>query len=118
VVGDDRAWLFTTTADAGRTRLQAALYAADGRLLATADADAADPGWLAGAAGACAAGDQLFVPTDAGLVRVDRDGDRLVPARSFPDTEPFVDAGSRLLAGPAGLFAATGRRILRLALTT
>jgi hypothetical protein len=59
----------------------------------------------------------LFVPTDSGIVRVERDGDRLSVARTFPDTEPFVDAGSRLHAGPSGLIAVTGGRILRLAFT-
>ncbi len=111
VVGDDRAWLFTTEIAAGQTRTRCILVAADGGLLASAD----DPDWLPGAAGACAVGEQLFVPTDAGLIRVDRDGDRLAAARSFPDTEPFIDAGARLLADPTGLYVATARRILRLA---
>ncbi|HTM23348.1 MAG TPA: hypothetical protein VL172_22655, partial [Kofleriaceae bacterium] len=56
VVGTDHTWLFTTYLDTGRMRITCQLLATDGHLLATTTADAADPGWLAAAAGACAAG--------------------------------------------------------------
>ena len=35
----------------------------------------------------------------------------LVEKRRFPDTEPFLDQSSRLLAGPSGLYVIEAREI-------
>lgn len=67
-IGDDHAWLWLTTADSGRLVTTAVVVGADGRILACEPVDAP---WLAGVAGACAVGTQLFVPTDDGIVRID-----------------------------------------------
>ena len=51
-----------------------------------------------------AVGPSLLVPTDDGIVRLDAEHDQIVRAKSFADTEPYVDAASRLLAGPNGVY--------------
>lgn len=100
----ERAWLWITLARHGRLTTTAIVFDRRGQLLAAlAPLDPADSPWLAGVAGACAAGDALFVPSDAGIVRVELDGDRLTTTRTFPETAPFVCAADRLALGPGAL---------------
>ncbi len=103
VLGDDRAWLWWHETDGARERLRVVLVGG-GRLLAQAEADASDPGWLAGIAGACAAGPMLMVPTDDGVVRVEHGAaGALTVTRRFPDTRAVVAAGDDLAAVAGGL---------------
>jgi hypothetical protein len=87
-----------------------------GRILARAEAKAGDGSWLSHLTGALPVGNFLLVPTDDGVVRVEQEGKELRVAREFPDTEPFVDAGSRLLPGPGGLYVVGDREIALLKL--
>lgn len=118
-VGRDRVWLFWREQRQAREVARCALIAASGALLATAEADsAADTApWLLAGPGSAAVGPYLFVPTDAGIARIEASGSALSATRLYPDTEPWVSAGSRLLPGPDGLYAIGADRILRLTLT-
>ena len=141
-LGSDRVWLFWREHRQGREIARCALIAASGALLATAETSAAnsqaDPeantdantdanpeanpeantdAWLYSGHGVVAAGPYLFAPTDAGLVRIEADGNTLRATRSFPDTEPVVSASDRLLAGADGLYVIKPDRILRLTLS-
>jgi hypothetical protein len=123
-VGSDRVWLFWREHRQGKEIARCALIAASGALLATAEAepeasdDGSDDGaWLLAGPGATALGSYLFAPTDAGVVRVEAQGNALRPTRGFPDTEPFVSAGDRLMAGAGGLYVVKPDRILRLTLS-
>lgn len=102
VPGDDRAWLWWREREGARETLRV-VCVGGGRVIATAAADASDPGWLAGVAGACAAGAMLLVPTDDGVVRVEPDGADLVVTRRFPDTRALVSSVDDLVAVPGGL---------------
>ncbi len=108
VLGDDRAWLWWREMDGARERVRV-VAVGQGRVLGEASADAADLGgqadhaWLAGLAGACAAGAMLLVPTDDGVVRVELDGAALRVTRRFPDTRDFVVAADDLAVAPGGL---------------
>lgn len=125
-LGGERAWLWITLAQRGRLTTTAIVLDAGARLLACAvDLDAADPNdpssalaapWLAGIAGACAAGPYLFVPTDAGLVRLECDAGKLVVTRTFPETAPLVCAADRLALGPASIDVLRRDDALRLSL--
>lgn len=125
-LGSDRVWLFWREHRQGREIARCALIAASGALLATAETHAAAPdadpeadddAWLYSGHGVAAAGPYLFAPTDAGIVRIEADGNTLRATRSFPDTEPVVSAGDRLMAGPDGLYVVKPDRILRLTLS-
>jgi hypothetical protein len=123
-VGSDRVWLFWREHRQGREIARCALIAASGALLATAESDPADPNdndagaWLQAGAGATALGPYLFAPTDAGIVRVEAQGTALRASRSFPDTEPLVSSGDRLLSSlTGGLYLVKPDRILRLTLS-
>jgi hypothetical protein len=53
----------------------------------------------------------LFSATDGGIVRLEVRAGAIQKTRDFPDTEPFVDAESRLFAGRRGLYVVGPRRI-------
>jgi hypothetical protein len=112
--GDGRCWLLTASHSAGRTRHRCAVVSAGGSVLALAEAEPGDGSWLQQLDGACAGGPFLLVPTDDGVVRVEVQDGRLLPTRLFADSEPFVDAGCRLLAGPEGLHVVDRREVRRL----
>lgn len=101
-LSDQLAWLWWRLADGARERLLLACVAG-GSVRGTAEVDAADPDWLAGLAGACAAGPFLFVPTDDGIVRVEVAGGAAVATRRFTETAPLCAAGDDLHADRDGL---------------
>ncbi len=111
-----RVWLFSACERRGVIHRRCDVIGEDGRLLASAQSGAGDeaPPWLTAIGGHCSAGEQVFAPTDDGVVRLERSGDRVIQTRSFPDTAPYVDAATRLVTTRAGLFAAKGRVITRL----
>lgn len=116
VFGPGRCWFLTASHENGRTVHRGTVIGRDGRVLATAMGAAGDGTWLGHIGHPCAAGGALLVPTDDGLVKVEVDGVSMVKTREFPDTEPFVDAGSRLLAGADGLYVVDEHEVRRLTL--
>jgi hypothetical protein len=110
VPGADRVWLWWREALAGKDTVQCAAISAHGEVLATLAAPQhdADAGWLANVPGACAVGAALFVPTDAGIVRVEVVAGDLAATRTFPDTADFVTAADQLFPAAGGL-AVRGR---------
>jgi len=100
----DYCWFFVAMQERGKTINRCIVVRADGSIKATADAEAGDGSWLSRLRGKCALGKFLFVATDAGIVRVEPDGDSIAVTGEFPDTEPFVSGGSHLFAGE-GIYA-------------
>jgi hypothetical protein len=113
---DERAWLFLAAQHRGRTVHQCVVVRRDGEVLAAAQGEGSDGSWLGALSGRAAAGGSLLAATDAGVVRVEPRGGSLVETRSFPDTEPFVTATTRLFAAPDGLYAVGEREIRILSL--
>jgi hypothetical protein len=113
-LGADHAWLWLTLADAGRLTTTAIVVDAQARVLASGVVDAP---WVAGVAGACPAGPHLFVPTDAGVVRVEIAGNALVQTRVFAETAPLVSAADRLSISDGGLDVCRARDVIRMQLT-
>jgi hypothetical protein len=116
VFTEDRCFFLTARQEAGRTLNRCVLLRADGSVVATAEAEEGDGTWLGGIRGRCAAGPYLFAPTDDGIVRVEAKDGAILETRRFPDTEPFVDAGSRLLPGRDGLYVVDRQEVRRLRL--
>ena len=116
IIGDDRAWLWLVSDDAGRLATTLLAVGADARVLATATL--ADAPWLAGLPGACAAGPHLFVPSDDGIARVEILHGAIAHTRTFAETAALVGAGDRLvLAGdPPALSVIRRRDAIRLEL--
>jgi hypothetical protein len=114
-IGDDRAWLWLTLAEAGRLATTCVVIGADASVLATETI--AEVPWLAGVAGACAAGPHLFVPTDDGVARIEIVQGVIAQTRTFAETAPLVAAGDRLALHPTGLDAIRRHDAIRLHLT-
>ncbi|HUH05016.1 MAG TPA: hypothetical protein VML75_23625 [Kofleriaceae bacterium] len=117
VIGGERAWLFVAEQVGARAMVRCFLIDQRGHVLAAAEDRLDEAAWMNSARGASALGELLFVPTDDGIARVEPDSGTLRITRTFPDTEPFVDRGQRLLAGPSGLFVVGRDRITRLDLS-
>jgi hypothetical protein len=115
VFGRDRCFFLTASEENGRTVHRCVVVMRDGSVAAVAVAAAGDGSWLGHLGAGCAAGDALLMPTDDGIVRVEVNGGGLAQTRAFPDTEPFVDASSRLIAGD-GLYVVDPHEIRRLVL--
>lgn len=107
VFGDDRCWLFLTTSEGGVLTNHCLLIHRHGRVEASASAAHGSDGWLGSIHGRAALGTFLFAATDEGIVRVDG----VTVGATYPDTEPFVDAATRLLASPHGLYAVSEKSI-------
>jgi hypothetical protein len=115
LVAGGGAWLWLTTSDAGRLVTTCIVIGADGRVLATDNLT--DAPWLPGIAGACAAGPHLFVPTDAGVVRVDVVQGAIVQTRTFAETAPLITSGDRLALSPGCIDALRPHDAIRMQLT-
>ncbi len=115
VIGVDRAWLAFTLADQGKLATTIVVVASSGQVIASETL--ADATWLAGFAGACAAGPQLFVPTDEGIARVEVVQGAIVATRVFAETAPFVGASDHLALSPGGIDVLRRMDSIRLQLT-
>ncbi|MEM9543879.1 MAG: hypothetical protein AAGA60_30900 [Cyanobacteria bacterium P01_E01_bin.42] len=104
-------WFFWSMQERGRRIQRCALITSDGRVTARYEGD--EP-WLQNLHGKCAVNHFLLCGTDAGIVRVEANGDRLFVAKEFPDTEPFIDANTRLFPGADGLYGVDRQAIYRL----
>lgn len=112
IFSNDRAWFLTATQEGGKTVNRCTIVKSDGTTEGTAEAEAGDGSWLSNIRGCCATGNVLLVPTDAGIVQVKADGGGgIAVVKSFPDSEPFVDAGMKLLVGKLGLYAISRQEI-------
>ncbi|MCB9754283.1 MAG: hypothetical protein H6713_30445 [Myxococcales bacterium] len=113
-----RAWLRTTCELRGALHRSCAVIDERGQLLASVSVSAGDeaPAWLTAAGSPCSAGEQVFAPTDDGVVRLELVGGRVLETRRFPDTAAYVDAATRLLITRRGLLAVSSRAITRLEL--
>jgi hypothetical protein len=115
--GGDLAWLFLALEAGGKVVNRCVVVDSTGATLATAEAEAGDGSWLGTIGGHAAAGRLLLCPTDAGVVRVELQGATPAVTREFPDTEPFVHSGCRLVAGAAGLSVIDAQEIRLLKLS-
>ena len=113
----DLAWLWWREALAGKDTVHVAAISATGDVLGTASAPTDDAAWLAGVPGACAVGAALFVPTDAGIVRVEVVAGALAVTRTFPDTADLVSAADQLRPAAGGLAVRTRDGALHLTLS-
>ncbi len=114
-IGDDRVWLWLTTALAGRLVTTCVVIDANAQVLATTQL--ADAPWIAGIGGACTAGPHLFVPTEEGLVRIEIVQGAITQTRTFSDTAAVVGPGDRLALSPCGIDAIRRRDAIRMQLT-
>ena len=116
IFGMDRAWLFIAAQEGAELVHRAFVVRPTGDIEATAEAKAGDGSWLSSLRGKAASGQWLFAVSDEGLVRLEVDAGRIVATSEFPDTEPFVTEGSRILAGADGIYVVERNEIQRLSI--
>jgi len=110
-VGSERAWLWLELEGA------TTVVVVDAQATVLATQTVADAPWLAGIAGACAAGPHLFVPTDDGIARVELVQGVVTQTRVFAETALLVGAGDRLAISTSGIDVIRHRDAIRLQLT-
>ena len=117
-----KAWLLAATQDQGRTINRCFVLDREGKVWATAEAEAGDNSWLGSIDGKIAVDlpgktDKFFAAfaaKDTGLVRVHVEGSDIAEKAQFPDTEGFVDSSDELLPGPDGGIYVVSREEIRL----
>ncbi len=114
VFGSDRAWCFIATYENGKGTHRCIIVNRRGQVLAQHEAVEGDGSWLGALHGVCATGQFLLVATDHGIVRVEVANGICTVTREFPDTEPFVEAGSTLHAAADGLYVVGTNEITKL----
>lgn len=117
VFGHDRAWFFLAVQDRGRTKHHCVVVLPNGSIAATAVAEANDGSWLGTLRGKTAAGQFLLAATDDGLVRLEVVDGQITTTKTYPDTEPFVDASCHLFLTKHGLAVVNRQTITRLTMT-
>lgn len=110
----DRFWFGVRTADRGVMRHHLWMIRRDGTVEAACSHEGGGDHWTASSMHATAVGSVLLVPTDDGVVRVEASGGTMTVTRTYPDTEPFVDAATPLMSGPDGLYVVNRNSITRL----
>jgi hypothetical protein len=101
-----QAWFMLAVQDQGVIRRYCYVVSDKAEILAQAASTQGDGSWLDnGIRGHLALGSHLYVATDTGIARVGIDGGGLSTNRTFPDTEPFVNTETQLLAGDGGILA-------------
>ncbi|MBI4128669.1 MAG: hypothetical protein HY460_01340 [Parcubacteria group bacterium] len=113
----EQAWFFTAIEDQGSLMNRCFVVRRDGTVVGTAEAMHGDGTWLGMIHGQCAVGQFLLAATDDGIVRVEASGGSIAVTREFPDTEPFVHAGARLIAVSDGLAVVTAQEVTMLVIT-
>jgi serine/threonine protein kinase len=112
VFSDQLAWLMLSIQNNGRLVNHCFVVNKDGEVTASAEANQDEDSWLAdGIRGRFAAGSSLFASTDYGIVRISAESGAPSVAQTFPDTEPFVDATTKLIPGDGGIYAVSGNSI-------
>lgn len=107
----DRCWLFVATSAGGVVRHRCTVIRRDGSIEATYEEEPRERTWLSRIRGNAAAGGYLLAATDDGIVRVEIERGELAVRVAFPDSEPFVDATTRLFVTASGVLAASASRI-------
>lgn len=116
---DDQHVLLSTEVEKdGRRQSAMFLVGADGAVVASASGPAADGRRFGGVRGKALLGGRVVCATDEGLLSLRADAGVLVEGTLFPDTQPFVGAGSELLPGPGGsIYVVSTKELVQLSLS-
>jgi H/ACA ribonucleoprotein complex subunit 3 len=104
-------WFLWTMQEQGQVLNRCALITREGKVEAIAQANLDDDSWLSRLSGKCAAGHFLLAALDEGIVRIECQQGKLIQAKTFPETEPFVSSNCQLLAGGDGLYVVLSQEI-------
>jgi len=110
------AWVFLSNQDRGKTYNHCVVIDKAGQIVGMTKASTDDPGknvWLQQIRGKFAVGNQLYSPTDDGIVRAELVNGSF-NLKEFPDTEPFVDSSCQLFPDSSGIYVVSTHEIVKL----
>ncbi len=112
----DYCWLFITTQAQGKICYRCVVIQANGFIAATMQAESGEDNWLTtlGKGNRLAMSNFLLAATDEGIIRIQLQQGQLIQTKTFPDTEPFVNSNSQLLAAPKGIYVVNQQLIYQL----
>ena len=90
------------------------VFDASGKLIASDSTEKDSDSWLGRIKGKYPTGNFILSATDEGIVRAELmpgNTKRIVEAKKFPDTEPFVSTETRLVPGSEGIIAVNMKEI-------
>jgi hypothetical protein len=103
-LSNEVAWFFATIKTGPEIRNHCLVFNSFGQLQGQTSAVTGDGSWLGEVRGKCAVGPhKLLAPTDDGIVQVVCENQQVGVAKTFPDSEPFVDSHSQLFVTKEGL---------------
>lgn len=114
VFAGDRAWFMTSEKIGSNFVNRAQVINSSGEVEAVYEAGRNDGSWLGNIRGKLPIGNFVLSSTDEGMVRAEIDSGRIVLAKEFPDTEPYLDENSFLLAGGSGVLVVRKKEIINL----
>jgi len=115
--GSERIWFFVATQENGQRINRCYLLDSVGTVLGSAETTEGDGSWLSTIRGKSAAGKNLFVATDDGIVRVELSGSILAVTKEFPETTRFVDSGSTIIVHKGGIAVVKPKEIWNLTMS-
>jgi hypothetical protein len=111
VFSDQLAWFMVSLQENGRRINRCYVISKNGDVVGELTANQDESTWLAASIrGRLASGSTLFAATDEGIIQVTVENHVISVAKTFPDTEPFVDDDTQLLAGDGGIYAVSTRK--------
>ncbi|CAN1211649.1 hypothetical protein TUMEXPCC7403_15705 [Tumidithrix helvetica PCC 7403] len=108
-------WFFTATQEQGKIVHRANVIRSNGEVIATLSLEknrcSSSAAWLNTIHGKYAINQFLLAATDEGIVRIEVQNGQIVQTKTFPETEPYVDANSQLFASRDGIYVVNGKKI-------
>ena len=100
----DYCWFMFSVLENGKIINHCYVINQKGEVIAEEEVGKNEDHWLGAIRGDFATSNWLFVPTDDGIVRMEVVPGSIFEAATFPDTEPFVDAGVHIFSASDGLY--------------
>jgi serine/threonine protein kinase len=114
-------WFFTVTQEQGKIIHRVSVIRSTGEVITTLALEknmlSGSANWLDSIHGKYAVSKFLLAATDEGIVRIEVQNGQITQAKTFPETEPYVDANSQLFVAPDGVYVVSQRKIEFLKIT-
>lgn len=114
VFSGKRAWFMTSEKIGSKFVNRVQVINASGEVEAVYEAGRNDGSWLGKIRGKLPVGNFILSSTDDGMVRAEIDSGHIILSKEFPDTEPYLDEDSFLLAGGDGVLVVRKSEIINL----
>ncbi len=87
------------------------VIAQNGEIIAMLETLKTDDSWLSNLSGKFAFNHCLLAATDEGIIRLEVQKNKIIQTKLFTETEPYVNASSRLFANSKGIYVVNSQDI-------